>query len=74
MRVAIFHNSIDNIGNYKFTLINNKTDILVNYIDEKNIKKIKEVNKEIDKNLLYCESVYSKPIKKIYVNIFIKEL
>ncbi len=64
-----------NEGGFKETLINNKTGILIQDIDEnKLIKSIKKMSKEIDKNETKYKKACQKQAKKFDTKIFIKKM
>jgi len=64
-----------NEGGYKETIINKKTGILIDDInEEKLIKSIKEINKELEINPLKYKNICQKQSKKYDTKIFIKKI
>ncbi len=62
-------------GGYKETIINNKTGILIENIDENKLAEaVKKLGKEIDKNPLRFKASCQKQAKKFDISIFIKNI
>jgi glycosyltransferase involved in cell wall biosynthesis len=64
-----------NEGGYKETIINGKTGILIDDIDENKLKEaVKKLGEEIDKNPLKFKRACQKQAKKFDTNVFIKKI